>query len=627
MKKNLLYLFTVLCVLSFFSSCNDDEKPEVPPTVDEVLATYSADKLKAEIDGVAASEDAKVEIAEKEDKTISIKLFNIVPGAKEVEVPNAKFEAVTKSAYISKLTGEVSDNVSGYKIVVDGTVEEKILTAKISLTELSGDTINTKPLQGKVYKGKMNIGVTGMEVEPIDQRVYILTPYKFGNTKRDTAMIKLQIKNFTFETMSLGNISIDTIIVQKRGDVYGFNVEKREIKLDKIGTVLADLRGVIIGGKIELNLDIDATGLKVKVDFAGDTIVESQEAKLTNMKIENPAIINVKDKSNTTTVQFWNSNAGKLVAVTPTFTLSEKAKVDSISLFLGKKWVKRLDLNSPLDLSVLNHATDDYIQYTISAEDPNTQAKYKIAADRLSDLPLKFTMDKWVASGEPEGLMSSNDAASLLPFMGIKVPKPVARYGQENVVRIMTFRTDTANQPMTLVPAITAGTMFTGTFSIDIENTLRSTKFGIPYNNEPATFKITYKYTPGPAFFKQVVVKVTTDKGKEVDDNVAELVPGKTDECSINAYLYEVNSYDETLDGTNINTSDKVIMRALLPSGEAVADYKTLELPFVSTNNGAYDPSKKYKIAIVCSSSKDGDKFEGAPESILYVKHLEVVAK
>ena len=38
----------------------------------------------------------------------------------------------------------------------------------------------------------------------------------------------------------------------------------------------------------------------------------------------------------------------------------------------------------------------------------------------------------------------------------------------------------------------------------------------------------------------------------------------------------------------------------------------------------SWDASKKYKLAIVCSSSKDGDKFSGAPGSVLYVDDLKV---
>ena len=46
---------------------------------------------------------------------------------------------------------------------------------------------------------------------------------------------------------------------------------------------------------------------------------------------------------------------------------------------------------------------------------------------------------------------------------------------------------------------------------------------------------------------------------------------------------------------------------------------------FESTGNGTFDPtSKKYKIAIVCTPSKEGDAYKGAPESTLWVKSLEV---
>ena len=38
----------------------------------------------------------------------------------------------------------------------------------------------------------------------------------------------------------------------------------------------------------------------------------------------------------------------------------------------------------------------------------------------------------------------------------------------------------------------------------------------------------------------------------------------------------------------------------------------------------SWDATKKYKLAIVCSSSKDGDKFSGAPGSVLYVDDLKV---
>ena len=34
MKKNLFYLFALICSMSVFTACKDDEEPEVPPTID-----------------------------------------------------------------------------------------------------------------------------------------------------------------------------------------------------------------------------------------------------------------------------------------------------------------------------------------------------------------------------------------------------------------------------------------------------------------------------------------------------------------------------------------------------------------------------------------------------------------
>ena len=46
---------------------------------------------------------------------------------------------------------------------------------------------------------------------------------------------------------------------------------------------------------------------------------------------------------------------------------------------------------------------------------------------------------------------------------------------------------------------------------------------------------------------------------------------------------------------------------------------------FEPTGNGSFDPAnKKYKIAIVCTPSKEGDAYNGAPDSALWIKSLEI---
>ncbi len=625
MKKNLFYLFALICSMSLFTACSDDDKPEVPPTVEDIVAEYSGDDLKLTVSGVETTEGAKIELAKGEstDK-VTIILSNIVPGVEEFKIPNATFAAETRSMYISKLSGEVSDDISGYNVKVEGTVDEKVLTADVTLTEIEGDTVNVSSLYKKVYKGDMNIDVSNIP-NPVTmvQRVYIQKPYSYKMEKRDTAMVKLQIKNFAFEDIALGDVNVDTIPVVKRGDVYGFEAKGRKIKLqDPIGEVTANLKGAIIGDDMTLALDIDALGmLKVKVAFKGVNVVESQTVSMEEMTITSNVIIEQETASNSLTLKVWGDTPDQDLLLTPKYKISNNGTVGYILLHRdGQEDVylsqDQVDGKKPIDFSVLK-SKDDYIQYHMLAEDPNVSKDYKIHVERWL-VNFAFDMKEWV-DGNPKGLTSSNGAAELLPWMGINLPAPGAPVteAEDGSARITTFKTlNKAGANPTLIPAITSGTLFSGDFEIDTKNTLKSTKFGVPYKNaKPVNFKFKYKYIPGETVYQSV---------EENKKNVAKVVEGKVDECSIAAYLYEVSDYSETLDGTNINTSDKVILRAALTDGTAKNDYVEVTVPFEEIGNGSYDASKKYKLAIVCTPSKWGDQFMGADLSSLYVKYLAV---
>lgn len=611
--------------MSLFIACSDDEKPEVPPTVEDIVAEYSGDDLKLTVSGAETTEGAKIELAKGEstDK-VTIILSNIVPGVEEFKIPNATFAAETRSMYISKLSGEMSDDVSGYNVKVEGTVDEKVLTADVTLTEIEGDIVNVTSFYKKVYRGDMNIDVSNIP-NPVSmvQRVYIEKPYSYKMEKRDTAMVKLHIKNFAFEDIALGDINVDTIPVVKRGDVYGFEAKGRKIKLqDPIGEVTANLKGAIIGDDMTLALDIDALGmLKVKVAFKGVNVVESQTVSMEEMTITSNVIMGQETASGSLTLKVWGDTPDQDLLLTPKYKISDNGTVGYILLHRdGQEDVylsqDQVDGKKPIDFSVLK-SKDDYIQYHMLAEDPNVSKDYTIYVERWL-VNFTFDMKEWV-DGNPKGLTSSNGAAELLPWMGINLPAPGAPVtkAEDGSARITTFKTlNKAGANPTLIPAITSGTLFSGDFEIDTKNTLKSTKFGVPYKNaKPVNFKFKYKYTPGETVYQSV---------EENKKNVAKVVEGKVDECSIAAYLYEVSDYSETLDGTNINTSEKVILRAALADGTAKNDYVEVTVPFEEIGNGSYDASKKYKLAIVCTPSKWGDQFMGADLSSLYVKYLAV---
>ena len=107
-------------------------------------------------------------------------------------------------------------------------------------------------------------------------------------------------------------------------------------------------------------------------------------------------------------------------------------------------------------------------------------------------------------------------------------------------------------------------------------------------------------------------------------NNIVE-VKDRIDECAIQAVLYKVDTDDEVLTGFDINTSEKRVAVAALSDKTAKVDYTYFEIPFEFLKD--YEEGAKYKLAIVCSSSKEGDLFKGAGGSTLILDELEVMGE
>lgn len=146
---------------------------------------------------------------------------------------------------------------------------------------------------------------------------------------------------------------------------------------------------------------------------------------------------------------------------------------------------------------------------------------------------------------------------------------------------------------------------------------LKSTKFGIPYDKKPILFKGVYKYTAGDNYVDGT--KSPVEENLDIKD-----------ECAIQAVLYEAvdeNGKEVTLTGEDINTSQYRVALAQLEDGSEKAEWTKFNIPFKYLEGKSYDESKEYKLAIVCSSSKDGDKFKGAVNSTLIVDELEIIGE
>ena len=153
------------------------------------------------------------------------------------------------------------------------------------------------------------------------------------------------------------------------------------------------------------------------------------------------------------------------------------------------------------------------------------------------------------------------------------------------------------------------GSFFLGDFNPEqaLANPLAATEFGQPYFELPDKFTGYYTYVPGNTFQDQ-------------DGNP---VAGETDRFSLYAVLY---NGPERLNGSNINTSDKIIARAEVPNNlPPTSTFTSFEIPFIYIEGRT--PGKNLMVAIVASSSYQGDKYRGAIGSRLVVDSLRIIAK
>lgn len=318
-----------------------------------------------------------------------------------------------------------------------------------------------------------------------------------------------------------------------------------------------------------------------------------------------------------------------LKELTPVIKVSEKATVTPAS---GAK----VDFSKGM------------VEFTVTAENPDNKTVYKVSWQRLG----KYDFEKWEI-GNPKALeknqysqpvgdwnSSNGGVASLLglgSLLGISIDRYIITqtddaYAGESAARIETLDTQGREGSGFIpnIPKITTGSLFLGKFITDMKNTLNSTKFGIPYAKKPLKVKGYYKYTPGDDFYRATGMD---------DCHLAKKEDGTVDQCAINAILYEYEKdlpenptkaeedeyYAQFLTGVNAYTSDKIVAIAQLADGSAKDSYTAFELTL--DYKKTYDPAKKYLFAIICSSSKWGDTFSGAPNSVLYIDEIEVISE
>jgi hypothetical protein len=260
---------------------------------------------------------------------------------------------------------------------------------------------------------------------------------------------------------------------------------------------------------------------------------------------------------------------------------------------------------------------DNLVQYVVTSESGANKRTYNVLVINVGNWTFNF--EKWelnasdkyqypVEDDNTELWSSGNPGAALsgLPQQPDAYPTKSTDQGYLNTkaAEMVTLKGTVLSQIVGV--NLIAGSLFLGNFNTEAAflNPLEATEFGEPYVGRPDRFTGYYKYSPGAAY----------------QDENAVIQPSKKDSCSIYAVLFNGPT---RLNGTNVNTSDKIVAKAKLVDGTPKTEFTRFDLPFeylpgsVAGNN--------LMLAIVVSSSTQGDRYRGAVGSRLVVDSLRII--
>lgn len=606
MKKNLFYLFALICSMSLFTACSDDdEAPGNSGVVGEVVGDYKGlmDVYYEPNVEIAKGMQQKITIKKSSDTSIGLELKNFVitvGGAPitigDLAIDNCPLKvegdkySFTGNADLDLVVGKCAVSVEG---AINGEDIELIIKVNV----------NNDLMKVRVeYKGKKMTGNESSEA--------LIKEFKFDSDIIAEQPVINEDKTITFKVAETATdddlkalkpiitISENATVTPESGVTQDFSGNK------------------VVIYKVTSEDGTPVTEYKVSARKSSDALITSFVFENNPIVAEQPVI----NEDNTITFKVKASaTADDLKALVPTITYSHKATI------------------APESGVAQDFSDNKKVIYTVTSEDGTVIKEYQVFISGTEDV---YDFEKWlpgVEGQEPEntfyeaeGWASSNTGAHFLKGFNLTDSYVIMQTDDSHsgtaAAKIQSIDTKGQDLGIAKAPKVTTGSLFLGKFKTDIFNTLNSTKFGIPCKEKPISLRGWYKYTPGDVYY------IVNTKPYKEHCHEAVVDETKVDEFMISVVLYETTAYDEIgwsdcLTGTdeeekNIYTSSRIAAIGQLIGG-AQTDWKKFELPLEWKKQ--YDTNKKYRMTIACSSSKDGDKFWGAPGSTLIVDDFELI--
>lgn len=449
------------------------------------------------------------------------------------------------------------------------------------------------------YKGNLDVKITQGEMEIPGGKV---ENQLVSVTKAGESTVSLSISDFSFMGIQIGDINLNECQLSGSGDKYTFTGTTKVNAA--ILTADVDAEGTFEGDKLTINMDIAASlgSVKqtVKVVYTGTKLTgsESSEAKILSFVFD-------QEVSAANAVVLEQPVVDE-TAKTIKFAVSADATSDDLSKLMPTIEVSEKATVTPASGAVQDFSNGKTVTYTVTAEN-GTKVTYTAS---VYGNVTSYDFENWSYVSSPsseddrlytaEGWASCNDAVGLIKQMGswfgitytgeYPVRPSDDAFAGEKAALLESVDTKGGNILGQTVPKVTSASIFLGSFNAmaAVTSPMATTNFGIMYDKQPLKVTGYYKYTPGTEFYNAN----------------GELQEGVTDKCAMSAVLYEVSSEDETLNGSNIYTSDKIVAKAVFTSDKSVDTYTPFELNLEYAK--AYDSSKKYKFAIIFSEVPTG---------------------
>lgn len=580
------------------------------------------------VDGMSAASVKGVPYAEKGEavmKSATIEGVCVLSSGLDVaastfnySVPTHAREADLKAIKLDVVVAEGATWVVKEGSAIDFTKDEFTLVVKSEDAKTSKEYIFKKTKVGvedssamlvSVYNGDMIVSLNGSPTPAVKQFVTIT------NKELETEnMVELSIRNFAFSGMVIGDIMVEEVAIYKHDDIYklsgyskvAFNIAGQNIEAGVY--VTGELNAT---GKLILSIDVqNVEGLVILVTYSGE---KSGDGSATE-----PASVTITGSDKMFAGTFKKGNYEYYARKSTPVSEFENLNVEIV---LPPGATMRFFDESGADY------TKSVVYYDVFPADGGKSKRYSISRKPIESVnETSFSFTDWKITEETEqasayedpiGWQTPNSGVMMIKAFGVDLYPKDGQYATQkepngkvgSAVKMVTLDTKGGLIfGMVESPKVTAGNIFTGTFNAfaAMEDRMLTTEFGLPYDGDKVTgLKGWYKYAPGETYFD-----VLEDKGNSV-----------VDQASISVVLYDVTEDPNfTLTGKDIYSSTKIVAQGGI-NPMSVAEFTEFSVDL--TYYQEYTPvTKLYKLAIIMSSSKDGDKFKGAPGSTLVVDEV-----